>query len=192
MSLWSLRNLINNRKVVITGKGEVVAKDFNAKEMLGTSALYRKMDPFTRYAVAAAKLALQSANLAPPEETGVVMATLWGPISTLNEFLLGMAENGLNLASAFLFPNVVINMAAGMISIEFKLKGPSATIVGEAEPALRYAADLIENGKAPVMLAGYVDEENEISKVPLVGSVVYVLESAEHAKRKGANKLLLI
>ncbi len=181
-----LRKLLDNG-VVITGKGDVAPPGFDAKKIIGDSPRLRKMDRLSQYAVAAAKLALESAKLSPPQEAGVVISTLYGPINSTREFLQGVTQFGPHLASAFIFPNTVMNMVTGMVSIEFGLKGPSATMVGEIDQAIGYAADLIKNGRASVMLAGYVEEENEIIQVKKSGAMLYVLESKELADKRGVS-----
>lgn len=182
---WSLESFIDREKVVVTGFGKVSSKDFKAKEVIGDSPHFRKMDVFCRYAVGAVKLAVKDAQIFLPEEGGVVLSTLWGPMTSIKELLISIKDNGPHLASAFVFPTAVINMATGMVTMEFNIKGPSATIVGELPKAVEYASDLIVEGKAPVMLAGYVEEENELSPVPWTGAIACVLEAVEHARARG-------
>lgn len=168
----SLENLLD-KQVAVIGKAEVSS---GAGEIAANSPRFRKMDGFSLLAVAAAKLALENAGVSPPADAGIVLATRYGPIHTTEEFLNGISKYGPQLASAFLFPGTVMNMAAGMVSMEFGLKGPSVTMVGEIEQALGYAADLIKSGKASLMLVGYVEEESELVEIPKTGSVFYVLE----------------
>jgi len=162
--------------VVISGMGEVRAGRFDAKKLIGDLPRFRKMDRFSRCAAAAARLALRDAGRSLPESAAAVIASGFGPFESTERFLQGMVEHGSHLASAIIFPNTVMNMAAGMLSICFGIKGPTVTIAGELEQAIELAADLIQRGRAEVMLAGYVEEKNDRFPTEMDGAIIYVLE----------------
>jgi 3-oxoacyl-[acyl-carrier-protein] synthase II len=60
-----------------------------------------------------------------------------------------------------LFPNTVMNCAAGQVAIRFGLRGVNATIAGGTLAflnALRYARNVLDRGYADVVLTGAVEE----------------------------------
>lgn len=161
------------KRVEVVGCGKVnSAKELEQYKLLVNPDRWRKMDNFSRMAVVAARLALIDAGLNQEdlsrEESGVVLATPYGPVESHKRFIEDIYRYGLHLASAFVFPNTVMNMAAGMISLELGIKGPNITMVTVKtgkEDALSYAEFLIEQGKAQMMLAGVVNEVNEITQL---------------------------
>jgi len=162
--------------VIISGAGEARAGGFDAKKLIGDLPRFRKMDRFSQFAAAAARLALRDAGRSLPENAAAVIASGFGPFESTERFLQGMAEHGSHLASAIMFPNTVMNMAAGMLSISFKIKGPTVTIAGKLEQAIELAADLILRGRADSALAGYVEEKNDRFPTEMDGAIIYVLE----------------
>lgn len=127
-------------------------------------AAARRMSTPSKYAVAAARMALQDAGLAPEEVAGptaVVMATGFGPTSFTEKLLLQVLNEGPQAASPFLFTECVANAPAAQIAIAAKAVGPNVTLVQrEAGPlrAVARAAAEVSSGRWSRALTGAVDE----------------------------------
>jgi len=148
------------------------------------------------------------------ERFGLSFGTGLGCLLTNEEYYRRIVEKGLAAASPQLFAYTVSSAAAGEISIALGIRGPNVTNhVGLAAGAgaLGYAADWIRAGKADVVLAGGADvigpalvealRDMELLKAPeqarpfadavpglcpAEAAVVFLLESDEHARRRGA------
>ncbi|WP_353855146.1 beta-ketoacyl-[acyl-carrier-protein] synthase family protein [Bacillus sp. Bos-x628] len=183
--------------------------------------LLRKMDPISKQANVAVKMALDSAKLkitnSNTEKVGLLFATGTGPIDTVEAFNRVVIEQGAQKANARLFPNTVMNAAAGNIGLNFKLKGPTSTICAggvSAINALNYATNLIQQDLCTQVIVVSSDEFNEpmmagMSKIKGYltddearpfdqnrsgnilgeGSVAFVIESLDHAKKRNAEIL---
>ncbi|WP_203363918.1 beta-ketoacyl-[acyl-carrier-protein] synthase family protein [Bacillus sp. REN10] len=92
----------------------------------------RKMDKLSKQAVLTAKQALTDAELRfnknNSERVGLIFATGTGPLETVHSFYKKVLLEGPQKASAKLFPNTVMNAAAGHIGMNLKIKGPTSTI----------------------------------------------------------------
>jgi 3-oxoacyl-(acyl-carrier-protein) synthase len=139
------------------------------------------MDGFARLAVDAALRAAGKKRLLPG--TGVVVATLAGPLNSTEKFIRDLARHGPELASPLLFPNTVLNLAAGMVSIALALRGPSVTVIGRLNDAVQIAAGMVEYGRAPAMLAVYVEEGNRYLGVRGRGAECRLLRKGSKRKR---------
>jgi len=135
-------------------------KDFNPQDYLDKKEA-KRMDKFTQYGVAAAKLALQDANLEITEENaedvGVIVASGIGGIETLEEQHKILLEKGPGRVSPFLIPMMIINMAGGQISISTGAKGPNSTIVTACASSTHSIGDafkLLQRGDAKVVITG--------------------------------------
>ncbi len=106
--------------------GEV--KDFNPEDFIDKKEV-RRLDRFSQFAVAATKLALEDASWVPNEEekenTAVIVSSGIGGFETLGNQFQVLFEKGASRISPFVIPMVIINMAAGNISIFFGFKGPN-------------------------------------------------------------------
>jgi hypothetical protein len=98
--------------------------------------LARRIDPFCQFAIAAAREALDDAGLCPNqlslsarERIGVVFGSGIGGLGVLETQAKVLAQKGPRALSPFTVPMMIGNMAAGLISIEFGLKGPNHGVV---------------------------------------------------------------
>lgn len=124
----------------------------------------RRMSPPSRFALAAARMALRCAGLGeglPDERTGVVISTAFGPSSYSEGLLRQILLEGPESASPILFMESVANAPAAQIAIASKARGPSVTICQREAGALlavgQAAAD-VAAGRVPRALAGTLDE----------------------------------
>ncbi|RZJ73096.1 beta-ketoacyl-ACP synthase II [Flavobacterium sp.] len=139
-------------------------KDFNAENYFERKEI-RKYDLFTQYAVAASDEAILDSGLdfstfsdEQRAEVGVIWASGNGGITTfeqqLKEFHSG---DGTPRFSPFFIPKMIVDIAAGVISIRHKLFGPNYATVSacaSSNTAIINAFDTIRMGKADVMIAG--------------------------------------
>jgi len=129
----------------------------------------RRMDRTGAYAVAAAGLAIADARqpiTADGLERGGVMLGTWtaGGKAT-QDYLSALFRSGPSGAPALLFNSTVANAAASLVGLEFKLRGPNATVsYKEASglAAIVSATAIIREGHASALAAGAVDAVYEI------------------------------
>jgi 3-oxoacyl-[acyl-carrier-protein] synthase II len=121
----------------------------------------RRMDRCTQFAVAAARLALEDAGLAPgqadPDRVGVVLGCGIGGIETFEEQVGILKTRGPDRVSPFFVPMMISNMAAGYIAIIHKFYGPNSTVVtacASSNHAIGEALRLIQRDEADVVLSG--------------------------------------
>lgn len=139
--------------------GEV--RDFDATQWVPKRSL-RQMDLFIQYAVAASYMALKDAGLdeAPPESerTGVYVGAGLGGITTIEATYDSLKAKGPRLGiSPYFVPSIIINLAAGQISMLHKFRGPSfshTSACSTGAHSIGEAMRAIERGEADVMVAG--------------------------------------
>ncbi len=121
----------------------------------------RHLAPFVQYsvvssreAIAMAKLDLKSVNL---ERMGVLIGSGIGCLHTLEEEHSKLLTRGPSKISPFFIPKMIINEAAGQVSIETGAKGPATCVVTACATATNAIGDayrFIQYGDADIMLAG--------------------------------------
>jgi len=121
----------------------------------------KRLDPFCHYALAAADQAIKQSGLdlttVDPSRFGVFVGSGIGGILTLENQIRRSVEGGPSRVSPFLIPMMILDMAAGALSMQYKAQGPNFSItsacatgthsIGEAYWCLR-------RGDADIMLAG--------------------------------------
>jgi 3-oxoacyl-[acyl-carrier-protein] synthase II len=139
--------------------------DFSVRDLLGrkgTSAL----DRVTAMAVVACGRALTDAGVEVGDTNrrgiGVALGTTVGSLKSTSEYSREtFVQDRPYLVNPMLFPNTVMNCAAGRSAIWYGLKGVNATVAGGPLAffaALRYAANVLARGYADTMLAGGAEE----------------------------------
>ncbi|MES2681222.1 MAG: beta-ketoacyl-ACP synthase II [Bacteroidota bacterium] len=125
----------------------------------------RKYDLFTQYAVAASDEAIKDAgldfkNLSLEERamTGVIWASGNGGIGTFEEQLKEFySGDGTPRFNPFFIPKMIVDIAAGVISIRHQLHGPNYCTVSacaSSNTAVIAAFDSIRLNKANIIIAG--------------------------------------
>jgi len=101
-------------------------KGFEAEKFLDKKEV-RRNDLFIQYALAGAQLALQDAGLPvdqPLGETcGVIVGSGMGGLGTLEETHTTLETRGHRKVSPFFIPSIIVNLAAGQISIRHGATG---------------------------------------------------------------------
>ena len=121
----------------------------------------RKMDTFIQYGLAASLFAVEDAGLKVPVEdpdrTGVVISSGIGGFETIEREHRKLLEKGPRRISPFFVPAMVVNLAAGWVSIRLGARGPNsamATACSAGAHAVGEAFRLVRHGYADVMVAG--------------------------------------
>ena len=181
--------------------------EFDPAKHLGKKGT-RFLDRTTTFAVVASGMALESSGIAVTPDNqnriGVVLGTSTGSIKSITDFTRDtLVQEKPYFVNPLLFPNTVMNCAAGQVAIWHKLKGVNATVSGghlSSLLALRYAAIKLQLGSADALVTGGTEEFCEqmawgfYHSVPAVrdgsvllgeGCVMVILERAEVALRAG-------
>jgi len=138
--------------------GEV--KDFDVAPYMSPKEA-RRMDLFIHYGMAAGLQAWRecgiTGNEANAERIGINFGSGIGGLPLIESMKAELDKNGPRRISPFFIPGSIINMIAGLLSIEIGAKGPNLAMVtacttsthciGEASKSIRY-------GEADVMVAG--------------------------------------
>ena len=121
----------------------------------------RKFDPFLKYAIACAAMAVEDAglNVERVDRTrfGVLVGSGIGGITTLLETHKTLLDKGPDRVSPFFIPMLIINMASGLISMRFGAKGPNSSVVtacATGNHAIGDAMKIIQRNDADIMIAG--------------------------------------
>jgi 3-oxoacyl-[acyl-carrier-protein] synthase II len=121
----------------------------------------KKSDTFIHYAVAAAQMAVDDAKFdvksTDGDRLGVIIGSGIGGLPLIEEMHAKLLERGPSRISPFFIPGLIVNLAAGHISIRFGAKGPSsapATACATGAHAIGDAYKVIQRDEADVMFAG--------------------------------------
>lgn len=149
-------------------------KDFNPQDFMDRKAA-KRMEPFSQYAVAAAKQAIDDSGLdiekEDPYMVGCAIGSGVGSLQAMERETQKLYEKGPNRVNPLLVPLMICNMAAGNVSIQFGLKGKSindvtacatgTNTIGEAYRSIQYGeADVMvtggtEGSVCPIGIAGF-------------------------------------
>ena len=178
-------------------------------------------DRFTQFTLLAARQAITqsglnfSGNLA--DQSGVVLGTSGGGLTTQDENYRAVYEEGKNRVHPFIVPRLMNNAAASHVSIEFNLRGPTftvATACASSNHAMGQAFNMIRCGMSKVMITGGSEamlcfggikaweglrvmskdacrpfSATRNGMVQGEGAGVFVFEEFEHAQARGADIL---
>ncbi|MNK14876.1 3-oxoacyl-[acyl-carrier-protein] synthase 2 [compost metagenome] len=139
-------------------KGFVAEDHIEKKEI-------KKYDLFTQYAIAAADEAIKDSGFDFEKmsqeqrfDVGVIWASGNGGITTFEEQLKEFhAGDGTPRFNPFFIPKMIVDIAAGVLSIRYGLHGPNYATVSacaSSNTAIIAAFDTIRLGKANIMIAG--------------------------------------
>jgi 3-oxoacyl-[acyl-carrier-protein] synthase II len=179
--------------------------DFSPAGHLGRKGT-RTMDRVTGIAVALVRQLLAEVGpdvAADSDEVGLVLGTGSGSVQSIMDFtrtsLTGKKPYHVDPA---LFPNTVMNRAAGQSAMWHRIRGPNVTVAGGSATgllALSYAARLLRGGHCRRVLAGAVEEfsvqrawlewhgrADGVDPGPLAeGGALALLEDPDEARRAG-------
>jgi 3-oxoacyl-[acyl-carrier-protein] synthase II len=187
----------------------------------------RRYDLFAQFALAAAHQAVTQAGLEgkvpDPDRVGVVIGSGIGGMQTYEDNCKLFLTKGPDRVSPFFVPMFIPDIAAGLVSIRYGLKGPNYATVSACASSAHAIGDsynLIRNGMADAMVTGGAEaaitgltvaafanmralstrnDSPETASRPFDadrdgfvlgdGGAIVVLESLEHAERRGARIL---
>ncbi len=195
-------------------KGYDEQSHFNRQQI----ALY---DRFTQFTLLAAREALVQSGLtfngALADQSGVILGTSGGGLTTQDENYRSVYEEGKNRVHPFIVPKLMNNAAVSQVSMEWNLRGPSFTVstaCASSNHAMGQAFNMVRSGMATVMVTGGSESMlcfggikaweglRVMSKdacrpfsatrngmVQGEGAGVFVFEDYEHAVKRGADIL---
>ena len=195
-------------------KGYDEAAHFNRQQI----SLY---DRFTQFTLLAAREAIAQSGLsfsgALADQSGVILGTSGGGLTTQDENYRAVYEGGKNRVHPFIVPKLMNNAAASHVSIEWNLRGPSftvATACASSNHAMGQAFNMVRCGMAKVMITGGSEamlcfggikaweglrvmskdacrpfSATRNGMVQGEGAGVFVFEDYDHAKARGADIL---
>ena len=187
----------------------------------------RRLDLFAQFAIAASQQAVAQAGLEgrfpSADRTGVVIGSGIGGMQTFEEQCSLYVTKGPDRVSPFFVPMFIPDIAAGVVSMRFGLRGPNFATVSacaSSAHAIGESYRMIRDGEADAMLTGGAeaaicglsiagfqnmralstrnDAPEEASRpfdkgrdgfVLGDGGAMVMLESLEHAERRGATIL---
>jgi len=122
----------------------------------------RKIDRFTQFALVASDQAMADAGLNQdninPDRIGVVVASGIGGLITFQNEVVDFAKgDGTPRFNPFFIPKMILDIAAGQISMRHNLRGPNFAVVSacaSSTNAIIQACDLIRLGKADIIVSG--------------------------------------
>lgn len=134
--------------------------DFDSKQYMEPKQA-KRMDRFIQFAVAASKLAVDDARLdmtkEDPDKVGVVVGSAAGGFDTIEKNFKILVEKGPDRVSPFTVPMLIVNMAAGWVSMLHNARGPNSCTVTACATSTNSIGDafkIIQRGEADVMFAG--------------------------------------
>lgn len=135
-------------------------KNFEADKYIDPQSA-RKMARFSKYAVAAAKMALDDSNLTDNKEAldnaAVYLGVGIGGLEITESSMKSYFDSGFKRMPPMTIPQLIPNEAAANISIKFGLHGVAHTIAtacASGSDALGQALDNIRAGRSDIVLAG--------------------------------------
>jgi 3-oxoacyl-[acyl-carrier-protein] synthase II len=148
--------------------GEV--RNFDPKPYFKNPKDVRRTDRFAQLAMGAANMAVRDGGVDLEKENldrfGVIVSSGIGGLRTLQDQHDILTNKGPSRTSPFTIPMLISNMASGLISMEFGLRGPNLCIVtacATSNNAIGESWRMIKFGDADIFLAG----GSEASIVPI-------------------------
>ena len=135
----------------------------------------RKMDRFTQTALVVSDQAVQDAAISKenvdPDRVGVVFASGIGGLVTFQEEVINFAKgDGTPRFNPFFIPRMILDIAAGLISMRHGFRGPNFAVVSacaSSTNAMMEAYNLIRLGMADIIITG--GSESVISEAGVGG-----------------------
>lgn len=136
-------------------------KDYDPTNYLEHNTI-RRTDPYVQYALISTREAVEDSGLdfstMDPFDTGVIWGSGQGGMYTFEEEVKNYAENDYKPRfNPFFVPKLIINMAPGLISMEYGLMGINYATVSAcatSNTAIMDALNYIRWGKAKVIITG--------------------------------------
>jgi len=136
-------------------------KDFDPTDYLDRKEA-RKIDRFTQFAIIASDEAVKDAGInkdnVDVDRVGVIFASGIGGLITFQEEVLNFASgDGTPRFNPFFIPKMILDIAAGQISIRHGFRGPNYAVVSACASSTNAIIDAFDNiriGRADIILTG--------------------------------------
>lgn len=136
-------------------------KDFDATTYLDRKEA-RKIDRFTQFALIASDEAVKDAGITHenvnPDRVGVIFGSGIGGLITFQEEVVNFANgDGTPRFNPFFIPKMILDIAAGQISMRHGFRGPNFAVVSACASSTNAIIDAFDNirlGKADVVVTG--------------------------------------
>ncbi|MBO8160223.1 MAG: beta-ketoacyl-ACP synthase II [Thermosipho sp. (in: Bacteria)] len=135
--------------------------------------LSKRIDRYAQFALVAVKEAVESSGInfeGIEDRVAVIIASGMGGFLTLDEQNEVFKEKGASRVSPFMIPMLLANMASGVVSMVYGLKGPNFTPVSACASsvhAMAIGTMLIRHGYADIAIVG--GSEATIAPLPISG-----------------------
>ncbi len=136
-------------------------RDFDAAQYLDRKEA-RKMDRYCQFALIASDEAVKDAGITPencnPDRVGVIFASGIGGLITFQEEVINFASgDGTPRFNPFFIPKMILDIAAGHISMRHGFRGPNYAVVSACASSTNAIIDAFDNirlGKADIIVTG--------------------------------------
>ena len=139
---------------------EIKNEDFNPENYM-TSKDANRMDRYTQFAMVAADEAIADSGIdeanIDPYRIGVIVSSAAGGFNTFEKSHMAMIQKGPTKCSPFTVPMLIVDMAAGRISMKHGYKGINKGVVSACATGSHSVGDsfrAIQYGDADVMVCG--------------------------------------
>lgn len=153
----------------------------------------RRMDPFTRLGVGAAKLAVMDSGLQfdqeDPDRTGVIIGSGIGGLHVLTQQARNLFDKGPSRLSPFMVTQMIVDIVAGHVAIEYGLRGPNYCITSACASATHCIGEslrIIQYGDADMMICG--GAESSICELGIGGFAAMRALSTRNEDPQGASR----
>jgi len=136
-------------------------KDFDPTQYLDRKEA-RKIDRYCQFALVASDEAVKDAGISKenvnPDRVGVIFASGIGGLITFQEEVINFASgDGTPRFNPFFIPKMILDIAAGQISMRHGFRGPNYAVVSACASSTNAIIDAFDNirlGKADVIITG--------------------------------------
>lgn len=149
-------------------------KNFDVLDFLDDRKTTRKMDDFTKYSIAAARMAIEDSELELEKEDrnriGVISGSGIGGMTTFENEFQKLLEKEPRRVTPFFIPMIISDIAPGFISILYDLRGPNystTSACATSAHAIASAFRTIQFNEADIMISG--GSEAPITRMGLAG-----------------------
>ncbi len=163
-------------------------KGFKATDYMDRKAA-KRMEDFSQFAVAATQEAFAQAGLdmekEDPYRVGCCVGSGVGSLQSIEREYKKLLDKGPGRVNLLLVPQMITNMAAGNITIQFGIKGKSLNIVTACATGTHNIGEAfraIQHGECDVMVAG--GSENAVTPISVAGfSSLTALSTSNNPQR---------
>src|SRR6187402_2776829 len=136
-------------------------KDFDPTVFLDRKEA-RKIDRFTQFALIASDEAVKDAGVSKdnvdPDRVGVIFASGIGGLTTFQDEVINFSQgDGTPRFNPFFIPKMILDIAAGQISMRHGFRGPNFAVVSACASSTNAIIDAFDNirlGKADIIVSG--------------------------------------